>query len=959
MYNSSTYRRPQAPAEAVPEKFRKQTQQIQELFPAWSNEDIQSALLDVNGDVDLAVLRISEGHAEQWGAVQRKKDKKSTAGVPQTQSKDHAAKQERGDFRGGKGGRGGRGGPGRGGAARGAFIRGGHQETNGRHAKHGPSKGDEDVAQKIEEEAPAVDSAADVNGAKPVQDAPAAEPVSENTSTPATWGGDTATNGSAPPASPAAPSQPSHPLVKFTKTPATSKLSWAQIAKPQEKPTPPAPAPAPAPAAAPAPPSPATQPTPSQPAPAPEPVQSEPQSESAAQGWEEPTTVQAPTWDDEPTAKPAEPAVQEEPKAEEEEVAPTPAAEPEVPPVLPAQVQPSAAKQEPVQAPAPVKPATPAQHTRPTSAAHRHKFKPDQAVIMPSGSFGTLEKVGMQFGSLSLGGDDLDSTQDVSAEPTALRAAEPAAVSEAPALPPALPIPAQPQESTSVATTPPAQTSLNGSLFQQGIPQQAQQQQQPAQVSPPVQLSSAAQLQAPASLQTSLSQPALPAQVSAQPQSSASASNISSYSHSIPAAPPSLPSQQHPQQPAQSQGLLSQQHQQYSQHGLASHLDQNHAAAQSPHAAPAPQQSLGGHSSYFRQQEPPYFHTATPPVSASQSQDGPYGSFGQLSGQLGHQNQSSHLGGFGGGDYPYGENQRNFYDSYSGQTGFSNRNMLGHDDIKGLPGAPQQQPHAAPGLPPSSTQPSQQLPQSGQSGSQGQPGAQGPQQGYPPPLPYYYTPYPQNQYYGSPYSSGYSVPQPFVKYPTVFQGPPGPQSAPSPASKQAPSSVQPQSPYGQGLYGQQHSSSPYGDIDYQHGHGQSVSGLPSNDYGKQLYGGSGQGMQGFMGLGQSSGPSSGAPLGQRSGGSPEAAYKPYGSNAKDVGTGVSQGAQQQGGRGGQQPQGGFYGQRFSNAGQGPQGAQSQQHQPQGQGPQAHLGYPQGSSDGSFYSYQPRQQGYWQ
>lgn len=286
--------------------------------------------------------------------------------------------------------------------------------------------------------------------------------------------------------------------------------------------------------------------------------------------------------------------------------------------------------------------------------------------------------------------------------------------------------------------------------------------------------------------------------------------------------------------------------------------------------------------------------------------------------------------------------------------------MLGHEDIKGLPGAPQQ-PHGAPGIPPSNAQPSQQLPQSGQSGSQGQPGGQGPQQNYPPPVPYYYTPYPQNQYYGSPYSSGYSVPQPFVKYPTVFQGPPGPQSAPSPAAKQAPSSVQPQSPYGQGLYGQQHSSSPYGDMDYQHGHGQGVSGLPSNDYGKQLYGGSGQGMQGFMGLGQTSGPSAGAPLGQRAGGSPEAAYKPYGGNAKDVGAGVGQGGQQQGRGGVQQPQGGFYGaQRFSGAGgAGPQGQQGQQHQPQGQGPQGHLGYPQGSSDGSFYSYQPRQQGYWQ
>jgi hypothetical protein len=38
MYNSSTYRRPQAPADAASEKYRKQVQQLQELFPEWSNE---------------------------------------------------------------------------------------------------------------------------------------------------------------------------------------------------------------------------------------------------------------------------------------------------------------------------------------------------------------------------------------------------------------------------------------------------------------------------------------------------------------------------------------------------------------------------------------------------------------------------------------------------------------------------------------------------------------------------------------------------------------------------------------------------------------------------------------------------------------------------------------------------------------------------------------------------------
>ena len=120
--------------------------------------------------------------------------------------------------------------------------------------------------------------------------------------------------------------------------------------------------------------------------------------------------MQAPTWDDEP-AKPqaAEAAAEEKPKVEDITVPiSNETVQPPVLSAIPPQLQSGAAKTD-VQAPAPVKPATPAAHTRPTSAAHKHKFKSDQAVIMPSGGFGPLEKVGMQFGSLNLG-DDLDTT---------------------------------------------------------------------------------------------------------------------------------------------------------------------------------------------------------------------------------------------------------------------------------------------------------------------------------------------------------------------------------------------------------------------------------------------------------------------------------------------------------------------------------------------------------------------
>ncbi|KAI0717695.1 hypothetical protein C8T65DRAFT_707069 [Cerioporus squamosus] len=960
MYKSSNFRKSQAAPESTPDKFRAQAKQLQEAFPSWSYDDLQSLLTETNGDVQLASTRIIEGHAEQWGSVTRKKDKK-----PTSTPKDSSA--GRGDFRGGRGGRAARGGP-RGGAARGVSARGGHNEVNGHRVK--PS-----TSGPVSKDAQAGDAAspAPVNG--DVADADPEAASAWGSSTPATWGGDTAAidsgsphpapaaaSTSAPAPAPAHAPAPAPAPAKVVSTPATSKLSWAQIArKPQEKPTPPpAPAPQPAPVSVPTPPPAPVQ----QREPSPPPEVAEPPATST--GWEEPTTVQAPSWDDEPrppqhAESPSTPAVADEPTPAE----PSPKAAEET---LPEHATPPGVTRQPapeIPAALPPKPLTPSISTRPTPVSHRApKFKTtDQPVILPA-SFGTgVEKVGMQFGSLSLGGEDFDATSH-----------EPAPVESKPVQPAAAPEPApapapvsQAPEPVAPITSPPSQASLaSAPLFQSSasLPTQQPQPQQPPSLPPVPQ-------QPQPALPTSLSQPALSTQT-ALPTSSTTAS-ISPYSQQ---SQPSLASHQ-------SQQPQSQAHHSYGQHGLPTHLDQVQSQQQQ-HSAPVAQQhqqqqqqpaqgqNLGGPSNYFRQAEPPYFHTPTPP--AGQNQDSPYGAFGQL-GQVQHQGQGSHLGNFGAQDYGYGESQRGFYDSYSGPTGFGNRNALGHDDIKGLPGS--QQPHAAPGLPPANAQTSQQHPPSSQSSSQAQPSAgQGPQQSYPPPLPYYYPPYPQSQYYGSPYNSGYTVPQPFVKYPTVFQGPPGPQSAPSPATKQGPSSVQPQSPYGQGLYGQQPHSNAYDDIGYQQHHtqhsvGQNVnvsSALPSGEYGKHqqgsLYGSGGQGMQGFMGLGQNSAPTSGPPLGQRAAaGSPENAYKPYGGNVgvKDVGAGVGVGQGPQGRGGVQQPgQSSFYAQRFaaSQAG-GPQGQQAQQ--PQGQGPQGHLGYPQGGSDGStFYSYQPRQQqGYWQ
>jgi len=129
--------------------------------------------------------------------------------------------------------------------------------------------------------------------------------------------------------------------------------------------------------------------------------------------WEDPTTVQESTWEEEPQA----PVIQTQP-----EPAPGPESEVEEPPnprspepaspqvqepvlsALPAQVQ----NQEVERSPTP----TSAVKRPSSSAAHRHnaRFKTgDQAVVMPTGNYTpNIEKIGMQFGSLRLGGDGID-----------------------------------------------------------------------------------------------------------------------------------------------------------------------------------------------------------------------------------------------------------------------------------------------------------------------------------------------------------------------------------------------------------------------------------------------------------------------------------------------------------------------------------------------------------------------
>jgi hypothetical protein len=89
---------------------------------------------------------------------------------------------------------------------------------------------------------------------------------------------------------------------------------------------------------------------------------------------------------------------------------------------------------------------------------------------------------------------------------------------------------------------------------------------------------------------------------------------------------------------------------QYAQHGLPTHLD----PAQAQHQSPLPQQQVP--SSFYRQPEAqgPYFHAGAGTPPTTQTQDSPYGAFGQL----GQQGPVSQLGAFAGAEYGYGDNQQ-------------------------------------------------------------------------------------------------------------------------------------------------------------------------------------------------------------------------------------------------------------------------------------------------------------
>ena len=170
------------------------------------------------------------GFVQQWGSVTRKKDKKPPA-VSHPQTKESSSGTS--DFRG-RGGRVGRVGPGRGGSGgsrpRGT-SRGGHPGANGHFSRPSNSPGLSPSAGWADPTATPDDpdkvSVGDGGTWSNKQDAVTAtwnDPPSQETPTWVTpnWG-ETGIDGS--------PSLASKPPSKPPKNPATSKLSWAQVAR--------------------------------------------------------------------------------------------------------------------------------------------------------------------------------------------------------------------------------------------------------------------------------------------------------------------------------------------------------------------------------------------------------------------------------------------------------------------------------------------------------------------------------------------------------------------------------------------------------------------------------------------------------------------------------------------------------------------------------------------------------
>ncbi|KAF8604438.1 hypothetical protein BDV93DRAFT_522553 [Ceratobasidium sp. AG-I] len=801
-----------------------QLSQLRELFPDWSGDDLSSLLQETHGSIELAVERISQGTAQQWGSVKAKGKKPPPAGRDSPRPHAGRGQRGRGAVRGGH-----RGGPSQRQTSTGSRARPA-VPVNGTGLEPSTSTADPSVALSTPTAAP---------------EAPAAvEPKTNGAHAPSPAIASNSTAASAPrhaPPTPAAVPAPSGPPVK----------SWASLLK--AKPAPP-PAPAPPkqvpPPAAPAPPQVApVEPEPEQheeTEPAPEDElhethadekEEEPQEQLPSESQQEPTTQpEAPSpVHEEPVTKPPAPATPTPAPALVEHISPPAPAPPQHPPPglnLVTQQAPLSESTQPV-VPAPSR-STPAPIAQKPAVTHRTSArypKSDQAVVMPSGFEDIVTGVaGFSFGQFGdeVGEDQADQNRAEPAAPQATLASQPPHVQtdqsievpsqfapiqrqDEPSVPPHLNISDQLPQAQDPRTIPApnqhSQTPLLSHLppqVQSHIPQQTQQH-------VPPQIHSHLPPQA---------QPHIPGPAQ---------SHLSSHPQVSAQSPPIQNAVQQEQQALHSSHLVhTQVHEPFPQHALSgvnlyqqsSHSpfaqqqqpqqpQAQHLQSQPQQLHPTLRQSHLGQQPSTQQSQAPILGTGLgshyPPSHLELGVGGDYGAFGNLG--------QPPAAGFAGGPERYGydnnhsqqQHQGGFYDSPYGQSNaFPSRGASTSEDLN--KGSPSQQQSAPLVQNTSQSQPQPQQQQPNQSGQQPYSGIA--------PMPYFYAPYYQNQYFGQP-SPNYG--QPFVKYPPMYpqqgqqqgQQQQPPQQTQQPQQQQQPQQVKtPGSLYQDEQYGQGYQQQP-------------------------------------------------------------------------------------------------------------------------------------------------------
>ncbi|OZJ04093.1 hypothetical protein BZG36_03399 [Bifiguratus adelaidae] len=340
---------------------------LKEMFPDWKEEDLLFAVKEADGDIELAVGRISEGHANQWGEVLSKKQKnalkektKPAQPVATNASAGRGAPNDRGRGRDGRG----RGDRGRGASRGGPSARGARPSAPAAAAATAATTaasgwGSNDAAPS---------TASGWDSAEPSTAAPGW--VDESTTAATTGWSDTLAPSQPVSATSAPKTAPSAAAPATAHAPAkTAPSSWASIFKQPPKPEP-----------------------------VPEPVQpAKPATDSKTHPQKLDSTLPTSTIPSQPKAdnesldKTAKPAAEEQREATYADSAKNDV-----------QYEKSTAfdsKDSPIAPPGFGKPKTPI----------ARRLKQDAPVVMPSGN-SALGSVGVQFGSLSLNDNEPSTT---------------------------------------------------------------------------------------------------------------------------------------------------------------------------------------------------------------------------------------------------------------------------------------------------------------------------------------------------------------------------------------------------------------------------------------------------------------------------------------------------------------------------------------------------------------------